>query len=113
MGNTRLALQAIDAPRARELQASLLDPVQATRLSRQGQALSDPNRLALLALLHSAGELCVSDACLIVEREQSGVSRNLRILWDAGLVDKARRYKNLFYWPTSDGERLLAALLND
>lgn len=111
MGNPRLTLQAIEAPRARELRGQLLDPLEATRWSRQGQALSDPHRLALLALLNEAGELCVSDACLISEREQSGVSRHLRVLWEAGLVDKARREKNLYYWPTSAGERLLAALL--
>jgi DNA-binding transcriptional ArsR family regulator len=89
----------------------MLDTMEATRLSRQGQALSDPHRLALLALLNEAGELCVSDACLVSQREQSGVSRHLRILWEAGLVDKARRDKNLFYWPTSTGERLLSVLL--
>ena len=111
MGNTQLSLQAIDAPRARELRARMLDPLEATRLSRQGQALSDPHRLRLLALLAEAGELCVSDACLISQREQSGVSRHLRVLWEAGLVDKARRDKNLYYWPTETGERLLSALL--
>lgn len=111
MGNTHLTYQAIDRHRDRELHAGLLDPLEATRLSRQGQALSDPNRLTLLLLLREAGQLCVTDACLVTRREQGGVSRNLRILWDAGLVDKARQYKNLFYWPTSDGERLLAALL--
>lgn len=110
MGNNLLTLQAVDKLRVKELRERLLDEAEATRLSRQGQALSDPNRLALLALLAEAGELCVTDACLITQREQGGVSRNLRILWEAGLVDKARRYKNLFYWPTTDGERLLAAL---
>lgn len=112
MGNTLLRLQAMDAPRARELHGQLLDPAEATRLGRQGHAISDPQRLSLLALLQEAGELCVSDACLIAEREQSGVSRHLRILWEADLVDKGRRDKKVFYWPTSTGERLLAALSN-
>lgn len=111
MGNPLLRYQAIDPARGRELRSRLLDLEEAVRLARQGQALSDPHRLQVLQLLRDAGELCVSDACLVTEREQSGVSRNLRILWDAGLVDKARRDKNLYYWPTSDGERLLEALL--
>ena len=111
MGNTHLSLQAIDKPRVRELREQLLIEAEAVRRGRQAHALSDPNRLILLALLADAGELCVSDACLITDREQGGVSRNLRILWEAGLADKARRDKNLFYWPTTEGERLLAALL--
>lgn len=110
MGNTQLTLQAVDQQRVRDLRARLLDEGEATRLSRQGQALSDPSRLALLGLLIDAGELCVSDACIITQREQGGVSRHLRILWDAGLVDKGRCYKNLFYWPTTEGERLWAGL---
>lgn len=113
MGNTQLSYQAIDAVRDRELHAGLLGESEAVRRSRQAQALSDPQRLRLLALLRDAGEICVSDACLVTRREQGGVSRNLRILWDAGLVDKARRDKNLYYWPTTDGERLIAALLNE
>jgi DNA-binding transcriptional ArsR family regulator len=113
MGNNQLRLHAMDGPRARKLRGRLLDPVAATRLSRQGQALSDPARVRLLALMKDADQICVSDACLVTEAEQSGVSRHLRILWDAGLVDKAKRDKLVFYWPTTTGERLLAALLGD
>ncbi|HSS32054.1 MAG TPA: metalloregulator ArsR/SmtB family transcription factor [Solirubrobacterales bacterium] len=111
MGNTDLRYQATTPGEAETLRAQLPDFQTATALGRQAQALSDSNRLILLALLVEAGELCVSDLCLITEREQSGVSRHLRILWDRGLVEKERRGVLLFYRATSLGEQLLRALL--
>jgi DNA-binding transcriptional ArsR family regulator len=113
MGNTDLRYQATTPGTAGTLRDRLLDYGTAVDLGRQAQALSDPNRLILLALLVDAEELCVSDLCLITEREQSGVSRHLRILWDQGLVEKERRGVLLFYKPTDFGRRLLAALLPD
>jgi DNA-binding transcriptional ArsR family regulator len=86
---------------------------EAQRLSRQAQALSDPIRLTLLAILRDAGQSCVGDLCLITEREQSGISRNLRILWDASLVSRWVLSGSAMYKPTEDGSRLLLALLNE
>jgi ArsR family transcriptional regulator len=111
MGNTDLRYQDTTPGEAKSLRAQLLDFQTATAMGRQAQALSDPSRLILLALLVEAGELCVSDICLVTEREQSGVSRHLRILWDRGLVEKERRGVLLFYRATEIGERLLRALL--
>lgn len=111
MGNSDLRLKDTTPERAKRLRSQLLDPGEATRLSRQAQALSDFTRLTLMALLSETGELCVSDLCLIIEREQSGVSRHLRILLDAGLVEKRRFDLWVYYKPSEDGERLLAALL--
>lgn len=111
MGNTDLKLH-MNQGEAERLRSHVLDYENAVRLSRQAQALADPNRVTLLALLNEAGkEICVSDLCLLTEREQSGVSRNLRILWEAGLVERTRWHYLVEYKPTSDGERLLAALL--
>ena len=49
------------------------------------QALADPTRLRLLAAMRG-GELPVGDLCKSVDIQQSGVSRHLRILTEAGLV---------------------------
>lgn len=113
MGNPDLRLKDTSEGRAECLRAELLDPTEATRLARRSQALSDSTRLILLKLLGDAGELCVSDICLIIEREQSGVSRHLRILLDAGLVEKRRFDLWVYYKLSPTGERLLAALLAD
>lgn len=111
MGNPDVRLQFLSEGKSERLRSQLLDYEQALPLSRQAQALSDPTRLTLLAVLNQAGKLCVSDLCLITGREQSGVSRHLRILWDAGLADKQRRDFHVFYRVTKDGKRLLNAFL--
>jgi len=49
------------------------------------QTLADPTRLRILEVLR-AGEHSVNDIVLNVEIDQSGVSRHLRILQEAGFV---------------------------
>ena len=49
------------------------------------QALADPTRLRLVEAL-SAGEQAVGDLVRAVDIDQSGVSRHLRILGEAGFV---------------------------
>lgn len=113
MGNQPPGLRWTKPGEAERLRSRLLDFGLTTRLGRQAQALSDPTRLTLLAVLLEAGETCVGDLCLITEREQGGVSRHLRILLDAGLV-KTRRFERLIvYSSTERGQQLLAALLDE
>jgi DNA-binding transcriptional ArsR family regulator len=49
------------------------------------QALSDPARLRIVAIMKS-GECSVGDVVDRLEIQQSGVSRHLRILAEAGIV---------------------------
>ena len=49
------------------------------------QTLADPMRFRIVELLHH-GELAVNDIVSNVEIDQSGVSRHLRILHEAGFV---------------------------
>lgn len=113
MGNQPPGLRWTKSGEAERLRAGLLDFERATRLGRQAQALSDPNRLVLLALLEEAGKTCVGDLCLLSGREQSGVSRHLRVLLDAGLVETQRFERLVVYRATARGQRLLAALLDE
>lgn len=75
------------------------------------QTLADPTRLAILEALR-AGELPVSDLVDRVSIAQSGVSRHLRILHDAGLVrvrpDGQRRLYALQPQPFQDLDAWLA-----
>jgi DNA-binding transcriptional ArsR family regulator len=113
MGNQPARLQVTNPGAADALRQRLLPREEAQRLSRKAHALSDPNRIALLALLRDAGQSCVGDLCLITGLEQSGVSRNLRILWDADLVERWVLSRSAMYKPSEDGQRLLAALVGE
>jgi ArsR family transcriptional regulator len=52
-------------------------------------ALSDPTRLRLLALA-AGGAFCVNDFCDILGQSQPRLSRHLRLLCEAGLLERSR-----------------------
>ena len=53
------------------------------------QALADPSRLRILALLRSM-ELSVGELAQVLGQSQPRVSRHLRILADSGLVERRK-----------------------
>lgn len=59
-------------------------------------ALADPTRLRLIALLREEA-LCVCELADILDLPQSTVSSHLRIIRAAGLVDLERRDKWIYY----------------
>ena len=111
MGNQPSRLQVTNPGEAERLESQLVSYEEAQNLARRGQALADPNRVILLKLISDAGQSCVGDLCLIAGMEQANTSRNLRILWDAGLVKRWVLSRSTMYRPTDAGLRLLAALL--
>lgn len=69
------------------------------------RAAAEPTRLRLLALLARA-ELTVGEICEIVGQSQPRVSRHLKVLSDAGLLDRFREQHWVYYRaPSSDPER--------
>ena len=54
------------------------------------KALSDPNRVRVLKLLEEK-ELCVCEIQKVLGLAQSTVSKHLKLLEDAGLVDRKRQ----------------------
>jgi DNA-binding transcriptional ArsR family regulator len=58
--------------------------------------LSDETRIRILLLLDRR-ELCVCQLMGILGVSQPLVSRNLALLWDAGLLDERRQGKLVFY----------------
>jgi len=73
-------------------------PDEADTLATRFRALGDPARLRLLSLIASCGEVC---ACELVESigvSQPTVSHHLKVLYEAGLVDRERRGKWIHYW---------------
>jgi DNA-binding transcriptional ArsR family regulator len=60
------------------------------------QTLADPTRFRIVEVLRD-GELAVNDIVCNVEIDQSGVSRHLRILHEAGFVQMRPEGQKRFY----------------
>jgi DNA-binding transcriptional ArsR family regulator len=71
----------------------------ADELARVFKALTDPVRLRLVSLIgaHAGGEVCVCDLTAAFELAQPTISHHLRVLREAGLIDRLCR--------RSDGRR--------
>lgn len=67
------------------------------------RSAAEPTRLRLLALC-AAGELTVSELTQILGQSQPRVSRHLKLLTDAGLLERFREGSWTFYRLASDGE---------
>ena len=69
-------------------------------LARSFAALADPVRLRLLSMVASAsGEVCACDLVEPSGRSQPTVSHHMKILVDAGLVERERRGSWVWYRP--------------
>ncbi|MFO0628580.1 MAG: metalloregulator ArsR/SmtB family transcription factor [Polyangiales bacterium] len=74
------------------------------------QALGDPTRLRILELLRR-GEQPVNDVVSRLDIHQSGVSRHLRVLRDAGFVQMRAEGQQRLYSLTPEGFRDVDAWL--
>lgn len=76
------------------------------------KAAAEPTRLRILALLGS-GELSVKDLTRILGQSQPRLSRHLKLLADAGLVERAREGSWVYFRLPAPAESLVHALLRD
>src|SRR5262245_46064735 len=81
------------------------------------RAAGEPTRLRMLALLARA-ELTVGEICDVLGQSQPRVSRHLKLLCDAGLLDRFREQHWVYYRaPATGTERetvqQLLALIHD
>lgn len=78
---------------------SPLSQDQASDIAQGFAALADPARLRIYSIIASQPDkVC---ACSLVEpvgRSQPTVSHHLRVLYEAGLVDRERRGTWVWYW---------------
>jgi ArsR family transcriptional regulator len=93
--------------------AAPLDESDAVELARGFAALADPARLRLFSLIAAQpeGEVC---ACALVEplgRSQPTVSHHLRVLYEAGLVDREKRGTWVWYRPVPERVEALRTAL--
>lgn len=72
---------------------------QAAGVAHMLKAVSDPTRLRLLSLVlsHEGGEACVCDLLPYFDLSQPTISHHLKVLHDAGLVDREKRGTWVFY----------------
>ncbi len=104
-------LVCLDLPRAHALRDQCLSTEGARLAASAAQALADPTRLVLAALLRDGGELCVCDLAWLTGKAINLVSHHLKTLRSGDLVSFRREGKLVLYSLTSRGRALVEVLL--
>ncbi|MFC5337965.1 ArsR/SmtB family transcription factor [Leucobacter denitrificans] len=83
------------APISREI----VTAEEAEELARKLKALADPARLRLISMVaaHDEGEACVCDLTEPLDLSQPTVSHHLRVLVDAGFLNRTKRGTWAYY----------------
>ena len=86
---------------------------QATQVAPLLKALGDPVRIRLLSLVasHADGEACVCDLNDAFDLSQPTISHHLKVLHDAGLLDRTKRGVWVYYRARTETLAALAALI--
>jgi ArsR family transcriptional regulator len=95
------------------LTAQPLSMEQAEQVAPLLKALADPVRLRLLSLVasHGAGEACICDLNEAFELSQPTISHHMKVLHEAGLVDRDKRGVWVYYRVRPQALASLAALI--
>jgi ArsR family transcriptional regulator len=90
-----------------------LSPEQAEQVAPLLKALADPVRLRLLSLVasHEGGEACVCDLNDAFDLSQPTISHHLKVLHDAGLLDRSKRGVWVYYRARPQALASVAALI--
>jgi ArsR family transcriptional regulator, arsenate/arsenite/antimonite-responsive transcriptional repressor len=107
--STPVQAVACCSPLAREP----LSESEAVRIAPLLKALADPVRLRLMSLVasHEGGEACVCDLNDAFELSQPTISHHLKILHEAGLLDREKRGVWVYYRARIEALQNLAALI--
>ncbi|MCU0569319.1 MAG: metalloregulator ArsR/SmtB family transcription factor [Oculatellaceae cyanobacterium Prado106] len=95
------------------LLAGAIEPESAAEMATLFRVLGEPARLQLLGLIaqQPEGEICACDLVEPLGLSQPTVSHHLKVLYEAGLLDKERRGTWIYYRLVPEPfERLRAAL---
>ena len=74
-----------------------LDAASAEELATALKAVADPARLRLLNIIASCGEACACDLTSPVGLAQPTVSHHLKVLTEAGFLEREQRGKWAYY----------------
>lgn len=95
------------------LLAGPLEPAEAERLSQALKVLADPARLRLLSLIQAQpeGEACVCHLTAPLGLTQPTISHHLKVLLQAGLVEREQRGNWAYFRVSAERLRALRELL--
>jgi ArsR family transcriptional regulator len=95
------------------LSAAPMSAEQAEQVAPLLKALADPVRLRLMSLVasHEGGEACVCDLNDAFDLSQPTISHHLKVLHDAGLLDRDKRGVWVYYRARTDALVSLGALI--
>ena len=95
------------------LAAEPLSQEQAELVAALLKALADPVRLRLMSLIasHPGGEACVCDLTAAFDLSQPTISHHLKVLHDAGLIDRDKRGVWVWYRARTQALASLSALI--
>jgi ArsR family transcriptional regulator len=93
------------------LAAAPLSEADADELAGRLKALAEPARLRLLSLVLANGEACVCDLTAPVGLSQPTVSHHLKVLVDAGVLQREKRGRWAWFSPVPGALGALAAIL--
>jgi ArsR family transcriptional regulator len=81
------------------LSAEPLSADQAEQVAPLLKALADPVRLRLMSLVasHAGGEVCVCNLTAAFDLSQPTISHHMKVLHDAGLVERDKRGVWVYY----------------
>jgi ArsR family transcriptional regulator len=88
---------------------------EAERIAPLLKALADPVRLRLMSLVasHEGGEACVCDLNDAFELSQPTISHHLKVLHEAGLLDRDKRGVWVYYRARTEALANLGTLIGD
>ena len=92
-----------------------LSQSQAEQIAPLLKALADPVRLRLMSLVasHEGGEACVCDLTAGFDLSQPTISHHLKVLHQAGLLERSKRGVWVYYRARPEALADLAALISD
>jgi ArsR family transcriptional regulator len=95
------------------LSAQPLSEEQAEQVAPLLKALADPVRLRLMSLIasHPGGEACVCDLNDAFDLSQPTISHHLKVLHDAGLLDREKRGVWVYYRARAESLASLGTLI--
>jgi ArsR family transcriptional regulator, arsenate/arsenite/antimonite-responsive transcriptional repressor len=97
------------------LSSEPLSSEQAEQVAPLLKALADPVRLRLMSLVasHPGGEACVCDLAGAFDLSQPTISHHLKVLHEAGLLDRDKRGVWVYYRARAGALASLGALIGD
>jgi ArsR family transcriptional regulator len=107
------AVQVIQPECCPQVLVAPIDAEQADQMAAALRVIADPARLRLVSILSAAerGEVCVCDLTTPLGLSQPTVSHHLKVLADAGLVEREKRGRWACYRVVPERLDLLRAAL--